>query len=170
MIYIKKTLERSNKIKEAGYNLIEIWECKWNRSEEYEKMRKQKQLPEIIQPLNPTDAFFGGRTNTIKLRAKADGIRTKIRYIDVCSLYPTVQFYDYYPVGHPIKIYEPKQYNPSWYRLIKCKVLAPRKLYHPVLPVKVKMEHNEKLLFPLCIKCAERRTENIDIVRAKEVL
>ena len=34
-------------------------------------------------------------------------------------------------------------------------VLAPEKLLHPVLPVKL----NEKLLFPLCVKCAEDQAE-----------
>ena len=33
---------------------------------------------------------------------------------------------------------------------MKCKVLAPRKLYHPVLPYKC----NSKLMFPLCSACA----------------
>ena len=34
-------------------------------------------------------------------------------------------------------------------------MLAPEKLLHPVLPVKL----NEKLLFPLCVKCAEDQAE-----------
>jgi len=54
----------------------------------------------VIQPLNPKDAFFGGRTNATKLMVK----NKKIKYIDVCSLYPTVMYYDNYPVGHPKKI------------------------------------------------------------------
>ncbi|XP_022201924.1 uncharacterized protein LOC120353948 [Nilaparvata lugens] len=63
-------------------------------------------------------------------------------------------FFCYYPVGHPVKFKKPKKYNPEWFGLIKCKVLAPRGLYHPVLPVKT-----EKLLFPLCIKCAKDKTK-----------
>ena len=34
--------------------------------------------------------------------------------------------------------------------IVKCKVLPPRKLYHPVLPYK----NNSKLMFPLCSACA----------------
>ena len=37
----------------------------------------------------------------------------------------------------------------NYFGLIKCKVLAPSKLYHPVLPVRVK----GKLFFPLCKQC-----------------
>ena len=35
--------------------------------------------------------------------------------------------------------------------IIKCKVLPPDHLFHPVLPVHC----NGKMMFPLCIKCAE---------------
>ncbi|GFW64855.1 DNA_pol_B_2 domain-containing protein [Trichonephila clavipes] len=51
---------------------------------------------------------------------------------------------------HPEKIYNPKKFSKKWYGLIKCKVLPPRKLYHPVLPYK-----KEKLVFSLCKSCSE---------------
>ena len=41
----------------------------------------------------------------------------------------------------------------EYYSLIKCKVLPPRDLYHPLLPVKV----DNKLMFPLCFTCAQNR-------------
>jgi len=148
----EKTKERSNQIREARYNLVEMWECKWIKSPEYKNSEKLG----IIEPLNPRDAFFGGRTNTFKLWAKSNK-KKKIKYIDVCSLYPTVQYYDYYPVGHPEKIFKPKSYNKNWFGIIKCRILSPRNLYHPVLPVKVKMDKNEKLLFPLCLECAIKK-------------
>ena len=37
--------------------------------------------------------------------------------------------------------------------LIKCKVFAPKGLYLPVLPVRI--PDDQRLLFPLCIKCAQ---------------
>ncbi|KAL4101205.1 hypothetical protein QTP88_021225 [Uroleucon formosanum] len=138
----QKTIDRSTTIKNAGYNLVEQWECDWINSTTYNKMKKA----DIAEPINPRDAFFGGKTNATKLREK----NTKMRYIDVCSLYPTVNYYDHYPVGHPEKIFKPKVYDKNWFGLIKCKILPPRNLYHPVLPVKIKMEKSEKLLFPLC--------------------
>ncbi|CAI6354262.1 unnamed protein product [Macrosiphum euphorbiae] len=69
----------------------------------------------------------------------------------------TTEDYDYYPIGHPDKISEPKVFDKNWFGLIKCKVLPPNNLYHPVLPIKVKMEKNVKLLFPLCYKCASEQ-------------
>ncbi|KAL4083555.1 hypothetical protein QTP88_028871 [Uroleucon formosanum] len=150
----QKTIERSTAIKNAGYNLVEQWACDWLNSITYKNMKKA----DIADPINPRDAFFGGRTNATILRVK----NTKMRYIDICSLYPTVNYYDYYPVGHPEKIFEPKVFDKKWFGLIKCKILPPRNLYHPVLPVKVKMEKSEKLLFPLCYKCAVDQNERCD--------
>jgi len=90
-------------IEKTGYNLVEMWKCKWIKSTDY----KHSEKPEIIEPLNPRYAFFGGSTNIFKLWVKSNK-KKKIQYIDVCSLYPTVQYYDYYPVDHPEKIVKPQ--------------------------------------------------------------
>ncbi|XP_039294128.1 uncharacterized protein LOC120353641 [Nilaparvata lugens] len=145
-LYIK-TCHRTEQLQKAGYTVVEMWECEWVNK--YKKMDEDSKA-KLIEPLEPRDAFFGGRTNASKLKV----IRKILRYIDVCSLYPTVMFHDYYPVGHPVKFKHPKKYNPEWFGFVKCKVLAPRGLYHPVLPVK-----SGKLLFPLCIKCAQEKTK-----------
>ena len=81
-------------------------------------------------------------------------------YVDFCCLYPTVQYYQKYPIGHPTKIFSPKKYDKSWYGLIKCRVILPRKLYHPVLPQRIKVDSYEKLVFTLCKTCAETRNQN----------
>ena len=44
--------------------------------------------------------------------------------------------------------------------LIKCKVVPPRGLYHPVLPHSIKVESYEKLVFTLCKSCAQTRNQN----------
>ena len=62
----QKTIERSKIIKNAGYNLIEQWECDWINSNIYKKMEKA----DIADPINPRDAFFRGRTNATQLRVK----------------------------------------------------------------------------------------------------
>ena len=126
----QKTKERSKQIIDAGFTLNEMWECQWLKTQEYKNAIKA--CNNIVEPLNPRDALYGGRTNASKLK-----VQNKIlQYIDVCSLYPTVQYFDYYPVGHPEKIYKPEKYDKNWYGLIKCKILPPKKLYHPVLPTK----------------------------------
>ena len=73
-----------------------------------------------------------------------------IEYADVVTLYPFVYCQKQYPAKHPEIIVEPGHTNvKDWFGMIKCKVLTPRKLYHPILPV-----HAEgKLLFPLCRTC-----------------
>ena len=92
--------------------------------------------------------------------------------MDFCSLYPTVQYYQKHPIGHPTKIFNPDKHDVSWYGLTKCKVVPPRKLYHPVLPQRIKVVHKEeegkkkkstayeKLIFMLCKACAEKTNQN----------
>ena len=142
----QKTEERSKQVIDAGFTVIEMWECQWLQSKEYKNALKA--YNNIVEPLNARDAFYGGRTNASKLKVQ-DKI---LRYIDVCSLYPTVKYFDYYPVGHPAKIYKPGKYNENWYGLIKCKIVASKKLYHPVLPIK-----KDKLIFTLCTKCFDEK-------------
>ncbi len=85
----------------------------------------------------------------------------KIKYIDICSLYPWTNKYCSYPIGHPTIITEnfdpispdiPPDQQP-YHGLIKCCVLPPRGLLHPILPYR----HGQKLLFPLCRTCAETK-------------
>ena len=149
-----KTQDKNNKITSAGYNLIEMWECKLKKDKSFQKYYKNEWKREVVDPLNPRDAFYGGRTNATKLLYEfKEGECGK--YVDFCSLYPTVQFYKKYPIGHPKKIISPEKYDKKWYGLIKCKILPPRELYHPVLPHKIKCDKAYKLMFPLCISCAK---------------
>lgn len=74
-------------IREQGYHLEVKWECEW---------RKMKQDNEDIQdflnstclqsPVEPRDAFKGGRTNAIHLYHRVSG-DDKIHYYDYTSLY-----------------------------------------------------------------------------------
>ncbi|KAL9952551.1 hypothetical protein ACROYT_G039820 [Oculina patagonica] len=153
-----KTKAKNNKITSAGYNLIEMWECKLKKDKSFQKYYKNDLNREVVGPLNPRDGFFGGRTNASKLLYNfKDGEYGK--YVDFCSLYPTVQFYKKYPIGHPEKIISPEKYDKKWYGFIKCKILAPRELCHPVLPQKIKCENSEKLMFPLCLSCAKSKQQ-----------
>ena len=154
----EQTIEKRETIKNAGYNHVSTYECQLKRNKDFKKFAKNFNK-EIVEPLNPRDAFYGGRTNATKLLYKFKDNECG-RYIDFCSLYPTVQFYNDYPVGHPTKIFNPEKHDKSWYGLIKCKVVAPRNLYHPVLPQRIKVDSYEKLIFTLCKKCAETRNQN----------
>lgn len=64
--------------------------------------------------------------------------------------------YSRYPEGHPEIISNNIGDIRNYFGIAKVKILAPRALYHPVLPYR----SNDKLKFPLCRTCAN--TESID--------
>lgn len=147
-----KTLEKRKYLEASGLNLVHIWECEFNQQlkSNGEMAAYVKQLPFAEEePLNPRDAFFGGRVNATKLlvNAKED---EKIKYLDFTSLYPWVNKYGIYPIGHPKIITHDFDDIRKYFGLVKCVMLPPRGLYHPVLPFK----GNGKLMFALCRTCA----------------
>ena len=163
----EKTLAVSRKIKESNYELIEKWECDFQKevsqNEELRHFIQESTDDENQKPLDPRDAFFGGRTgNTVKVYDCQE--QEKIKYVDVCSLYPFICKRGKYPIGHP-KIYVGWEecrrvmgINNDVFQvngLIKCEVLPPRNLYHPLLPVRI----HGKLIFPLCRTCCEQMTQ-----------
>jgi len=91
-------------------------------------------------------SFFGGRTNATKLLYNFKGTEVG-RYIDITSLYPTVNYYDDYPMGHPIEITENFGDVTKYFGFVECYVIPPKDLYFPVLATKGK-----KLTFDLLEK------------------
>ena len=59
-------------------------------------------------------------------------------------------------MGHPEIITENFDDISTYFGLIKCTVLPPRGLFHPVLPYRTK----DKLMFPLCKTCADTLNQN----------
>ena len=57
-------------------------------------------------------------------------------------------------------MFNPEKYDKFWHGLIKCKVVPPKGLYHPVLPQRIKVYSYEKLVFTFCKACAETRNQN----------
>lgn len=82
--------------------------------------------------------MFGSRRNAAKLKYKVQP-GGKIRYVDVCSLYPAGQYYDKFPQGHPLIINKLTTYDKKW-NSIKYKVLPSRGFYNPVVPSKIKIK------------------------------
>ena len=62
-----RTQLKNQKIRDLGYNLVEIYECELVKNKEFKKWAKTNDI-EIVTPLNPRDAFFGGRTSVTKLK------------------------------------------------------------------------------------------------------
>ena len=146
------TLRKRTQLKEAGYRVVTKWVCDWDREcrDKAEIATYLTQNP-TVAPLEPRDAFFGGRTNTVKLHHRAAEDET-VKYQDVTSLYPWVNKYGLYPTRHPTIITNVEHTDVSaYFGLAKVTVLPPYGLYHPVLPCR----HGGKLTFPLCRTCVE---------------
>ena len=152
---LQRTIFRKEIIEALGYQITEMWGCEW------EALKKaKKEIRDFLKNFNydiylkPRDALCGGRTNAISLYRKAEG-REKIKYLDVCSLYPWACKYGTFPIGHPVQITENFERitagNRPYFGLICCEVEAPRGLFHPVLPYK----WGNRLNFPLCRSCLE---------------
>jgi G:T-mismatch repair DNA endonuclease (very short patch repair protein) len=163
----ERTVATTYRLRRQGYRVTEKWECVFD-----EEMRENREMREFLEnhpmiqiaPLDPRDAFFGGRTGNIVTRYEVTG-NEKIRYVDVCSLYPYVLKTRVFPIGHPdIHVGDecstiigtaPNFDFSSLEGLIRCRVLPPRDLFHPVLPYRVR----GKLLFALCRSCCETFTQ-----------
>lgn len=137
---------------EQPEELIEMWECTFRDLKKKENLCHLDNLPILNSlPLNPRSAFFGGRTGNTKIYHSCEA-GEEIKYADVCSLYPYVCKYGKYPIGHPT-VYvgddECKSRGIDAEGLLKCKIIPPFNLYHPVLPTKM----HDKLMFLLCRTC-----------------
>ena len=164
------TIGKSEELRKAGYQVVEFWECDYDKR--YKEDPDFRSLVDSeftnLDPLKPRDALFGGRTNSTKLYQEIDESSSEeIKYIDVCSLYPTICKYGLFPLGHPT-IYSQENIDKDNIRqycgLIKCKVLPPTNLYHPVLPQKC----SQKLMFPLCRSCAEKTDPHMRCTHLQE--
>ena len=158
------TMRREAQMKKAGFKLITIWECELNLLRKSSKiienffnnhLRNYKSISNNPE-LNPRDAFYGGRTNSLKLYHEIEE-NEKIYYYDFTSLYPYICKYGEFPSGHPQII---KEFNNTiiddYNGLIYCVVLPPTNLFIPILPIRI----NGKLFFPLCYSCASNTSYN----------
>ena len=141
------------RLQTAGFRVKVMWEHEWHRQLKTQPaLQAQVEQMTSTPPLNPRNAFFGGRTGAVALYHQvAQG--EKIYYVDVTSLYPWVNKTKEYPLGHPEIIFEPADQNiANYFGIALVTILPPRRLFHPVLPVR----HGEKLTFPLCMACVKQ--------------
>jgi len=114
----------------AGYQINVQWESEFELPEDAEM--------EESMPLRTRDALYGGRTEAMRLHYNVKEGKETIQYVDVMSLYSWVCKYIKFPVG-PSTIHvgrEDIQAMLTNERLVRCTVLPPRDLYHPLLPYK----------------------------------
>ena len=151
-----KTTEKKQFLQSAGYVYKSMWECEFKSELKSNTVMKHYiDTLDIVTPLEPRDAFYGGRTEAFTLYEEATNDK-KIKYYDVTSLYPFINKTGKIPTGHPSILTENFSDISQYEGLVKCKVLPPKTLYTPVLPVKC----NGKLLFSLCRSCGENYEQN----------
>ena len=70
----KDTVRKVNYLKKHGFQVEQKLECELNKElEEDEELKQFFEEHEIIDPLQPRDAFYGGRTNATKLFHECQG-------------------------------------------------------------------------------------------------
>ena len=144
------TKKRERALVRKRYNYNAIWECEFkDMIKNVDGLKEFVDNLELEDRLDPRESFFGGRTNAAKLYHKT-GEDERVLYSDVTSLYPYVNKYGKYPVGHPQIITKHFKNIGEYFGIAKVKILPPRQLYHPVLPFR----SGGKLKFPLCRTCA----------------
>jgi hypothetical protein len=105
-------------------------------------------------PLLPSEAFSGGRTEIFTLFKEAEEDE-EIKYLDFVSLYPAIQMEALLPISHPQIIFGPEIKQGSidgLFGLVKLKILPPKNLFIPVLGIHVQ---SGKFVFALCRACAD---------------
>ena len=61
-------------LEKQGFEVIQMWECELlKKLKNDEEMNHYFEEYEIVDPLQPRDAFYGGRTNAAKLLHECQG-------------------------------------------------------------------------------------------------
>ena len=119
--------EKHDLLRQYGYLVRSIWECEWSRRRAADPaIQTFLQTHQTPRPLDPRDAFFGGRTNAYQLYRCVEGDE-RILYYDFKSLYPYVNpyvnKYCIWSKGSP-------DHLPTTRRTRARRVLRTRVLYH----------------------------------------
>ena len=132
-----KTVEKQKYLESLGYVYRCVWESDFDKQiANNTSMKSYIESLELESPLEPRDAFFGGRTETYTLYKEACNDET-IDYYDVTSLYPWVNKMGKIPLGHPLIITENFKALAEYEGLIKCKVVPPKGIFHPVFTMQI---------------------------------
>jgi hypothetical protein len=127
-------------VKPVGYHVISQWGCEF------------VQKPELLvhpiikhKSLITRDAVCGGRNEAMRFHYKIRDGKESFQYWNVMSLSPCICKYFKFPIGHPTihtgNACADKEACLKMEGLIKCTIVAPKDLYHPVLPFR----YNQKL-------------------------
>ncbi|XP_052362505.1 uncharacterized protein LOC127922661 [Oncorhynchus keta] len=143
---------------QATYRLkvVVLWEHEWTALKKSDPhVQVFLSSYDTLEPLEPRQALYGGRTNALTLRYVAQPDET-IGYVDFTSLYPHVMSSSCYPMGHPEIIHRDFDLPQNYFGLIKETVYPPRGLFIPVFTYRCPQG---KLFFPLCRTCSENNNQ-----------
>ena len=77
----QRTVEKALYLKDHNFNVVEAWECDiMQELKEDDEMKSYFDTYDLVDPLEPRDAFYGGRTNAAKLFHEC-AEDEKIRYV-----------------------------------------------------------------------------------------
>jgi len=126
----QKTMDKRRFLEDNGYTYISIWECEFDKEvENNEDLNTFVKDYPLMSPLEPREAFYGGRTEAFTMYKEAlEG--ENIKYYDVTSLYPFINKTGKIPIGHPNIITENFEDISRYEGLIKCKITPPRGLFY----------------------------------------
>ena len=147
------TLSKRMALLRAGYTVIEMWECEWDRLVDNEPAVSQfLRSFDRVPPLEPRAAFFGGRTGAVALHAVAGGWG-RGNTLCGCDL-PLPVGEQELPLPHRSSAdhHAARRSVPGVvFGIATVDILPPAGLFHPVLPVR----SGNKLTFPLCRTCVQ---------------
>lgn len=159
-VYLE-TCQRDESIRDAGYNLITIWEHEINDMMQVNaKVKKFFNNCVQTERLIIRNAFFGARTQTYRMYAESDIQKCQtIEHLDVVSMYPYILCNTPMPLGSPKVITDRSEMKPieNYKGFFLIDVIPPKQLLYPILGVRM----HRKLIFPLCRTCAKgKNTKN----------
>ena len=68
------TQKKIKSLKDRGFEVVEKWGCAFKKElKQNEELKQFVKDHGFIEPLQPRDAFFGGRTNAAKLLHECQG-------------------------------------------------------------------------------------------------
>lgn len=154
--------EKHQKLTELNLTVSVMWECDFRRFlKRYpEAHQKLNGLPEIRQSkLNYKDAIYPGIAEVCRrYYITRPGGNERIRCFRFRSLYAHVMKTCCYPIGVPT-VFAQRECSAlditKTDGFIKCQILPPKNLFHPVLPIKL---CDGRVVMTLCQSCAEQPT------------
>ncbi|CAC5376020.1 unnamed protein product [Mytilus coruscus] len=100
----QRTLDKRSFLEKNGYKYICIRECEFDKEVGSDTdLNKYVKSRTLHYPLEPREAFYGGRTEAFTMYKEATK-EESIHYYDVTSLYPFINKAGKIPLGHPMII------------------------------------------------------------------